>query len=107
MKHEIKEGDGVYFLYYQHLTKGIVRKVNKKTYSIFYTTWGWDGTKGVNVEHKKLVAKDRVIRSDDEFTVVWEQDIGVQGRYYITHDEYPESNAPGPSWHQPYTYLVK
>ena len=107
MKHEIKADDGVYFLYAQHLTKGIVRRVNKKTYTIAYTTWGWDGTKGVDREHEKLVAKDRVVRSDDEFTVVWEMDIGVEGRYYITHDEFPAENGPASKWHQPFTYISK
>jgi len=107
VKNEIKVGDPVCFLYAQHMQRGIAKRINKKTISISYTTWGWDGTKGVDVERKKLVTKDRVVHADDEFTVVWEVDIGVEGRYYITHDEFIESNGPAYKWHQPYTYVQK
>lgn len=107
MKNEIKVDDDVWFLYAQHLQRGIVKRINKKTISVSYGTWGWDGQKGVTVEHVKLVKKDRVVHADDEFTVVWETDIGVEGRYYITHDEFSESNGPAYKWRQPYTYHRK
>lgn len=107
MKNKINIGDAVHFLYAQHLQAGIVKRINKKTISVSYTIWGWDGQKGVNVECKKLVTKDRVVHELDEFTVVWEMDIGVTGRYYITHDEFPEHNGTAGKWHQPYTYVNK
>ena len=86
---------------------GIAKRINKKTISVSYTTWGWNGKYGVDVEHVKLVAKDRVVNAEDEFTVVWEVDVGVEGRYYITHDEFPERNARGSQWFQPFTYVTK
>lgn len=107
MKHNIKVGDLVYFLYAQHLQSGTAQRINKKTISVAYIIWGWDGQKGVNVERKKLVKKDRVVHANDEFTIVWEMDIGVEGRYYITHDEFPAENGLARKWHQPYTYISK
>lgn len=107
MKNDIKVGDQVYFLYAQHLQSGIAKRINKKTISISYTIWGWDGQKSVDVERKKLVKKDRVTHYLDEFTVVWECDIGVEGRYYITYDEFPKHNATGDNWSQPYIYVTK
>lgn len=107
MKNEIKVGDPVFFLYAQHLQGGIAKRINKKTISVSYTTWGWNGYKGVDVERVKLVAKDRVVNELDEFTIVHELDIGVEGRYYITHTEFPRSNALGNNWYQPFTYVTK
>ncbi len=107
MKHNLIVGDAVFFLYAQHLKAGIVKKINKKTISISYTIWGWDGQKGTDIERKKLVKKDRVVHASDEFTVVYEWDIGVEGRYYITYDEFPEENGPPSKWHQPFTYVQK
>lgn len=104
---EIKVGDSVYFLYAQHLQGGIAKRINKKTITVSYTTWGWDGQKGVDVERVKLVKKDRVAHANDNFTVVWEQDVGVEGRYYITYDEFPDANMCGSFWSQPYTYISK
>jgi len=107
LKNNINIGDLVYFLYAQHLQSGTVTRINKKTISIAYIIWGWNGQKGVNVARKKLVKKDRVVHANDEFTIVWEMDIGVEGRYYITHDEFPEENGLARKWHQPYTYITK
>lgn len=107
MKTELKVGDSVYFLYAQHLQTGTVKKINKKTISVSYITWGWDGQKGVDRNHVKLVQKERVANAVDEFAVVWEINIGVEGRYYITYDEFPECNKTGNHWSQPYTYVTK
>ena len=96
MKHEIKLGDAVYFLYSQHLLRGYVKRINTKTYTIQFTFWG--------AKVDKTVTKDRVAHYDDEFTVVWDTNVGVEGRYLIDYDNYPEHNSPGSEWHQPYTY---
>ena len=109
MKHEIKIGSPVCFLYAQHMQRGTAKRVNKKTISVSYEIWGWNDQKGKGepVERVKLVTKDRVVHADDEFTVVWEVDIGVEGRYYITYDEFPNENGPAHKWHQPFTYFRK
>ena len=101
MKTELVKNDYCYFLYAQHLVKGIVVRVNRSTITVK------SPASACQQEIVKRVAPDRVAHFLDEFTVVWEMDIGVEERYYITYDEFPKENKPGSQWHQPYTYVTK
>ena len=101
MKHEIKKDDGVYFLYGAGLRKGIVQRVNKTTITVLCPAAGFF------IEFTKRVPFNRIAHIKDEFTVVWEMDVGVEGRYYITHDEFPQHNKFGHAWGQPYVYISK
>lgn len=101
MKNDINEGDKVVFLYDTSIMLGKCIKVNKKTYKIevpaqrFFT------------DFVKNVDKHRVANINDKFTVVWEADVGVEGRYRIDYDTYPSQNTDYTNWLQPYKYITE
>jgi len=97
---EIKPNDSVRFLYYQHLTVGICVRVNKKSITVRFLPFGG---KPVDIR----VPFHRIAHEDDLFTVVWERDVGVEGRYYIDFENYPNDNGKYSKWYQPFTYVVK
>jgi len=92
---EINIGDPVRFLYAQHLEGGKCVRVNKKSITVEYD------------RQTRTVPFNRVVHEADKFTVVWEMNVGVEGRYYITTNEFPAENATYQKWHQPFTYISK
>ena len=53
------------------------------------------------------IDKHRVANINDKFTVVWEADVGVEGRYRIDYDTYPSQNKDYTNWLQPYKYITE
>ena len=51
--------------------------------------------------------KHRVANINDKFTVVWEADVGVEGRYRLDYDTYPSQNTDYTNWLQPYKYITE
>lgn len=101
MKNEINEGDKVVFLYDTSIMIGTCIKVNKKTYKIETPAQRFLRAFTKNVE------KHRVANINDKFTVVWEADVGVEGRYRIDYDTYPSQNKDYTNWLNPFDYITE
>ena len=102
MKYELEKNDYCYFLYAAGLRKGIVMRVNRTTVTVKCPAAGWFK------EFTKRVNPDRVAHYLDEFTVVHDMSgKSPEGKYYITHDEFPAENKPGSHWGQPFLYVTK
>ena len=100
-KHVIEVDDEVVFLHCQFLFRGTVTKVNKKTYRIDVPA------QHLLDEFVKLVKKERVVNITDTFAVVWEKDVGVNGRYRIEQELYIGHHSAYQAWSQPYMYIVE
>jgi hypothetical protein len=102
MKNDLQKNDYCYFLYGAGLRKGIVVRVNRTTITVKCPASGWF------TEFTKRVNPDRAAHFLDEFAVVWDTSgNSPEGKYYITHDEFPKENKPGAHWSQPFLYVHK
>lgn len=101
MKHDIKVGDDVVFLYCQFAQRGKCLKVNSKTIKVLSPAGG-----GM-LEFTKNVAKERVAHVDDVLTVVWDTRRGSEGRYRFDYVLYPQHAKRAGDWGQPHTYFIE
>lgn len=99
--HDIEVDDKVVFLYDHFIFHGTVLKVNQKTYKIHVPA------QRMCIDFEKNVKKDRVAHVDDSFAVVWERDVGVNGRYRIEFELYAGHHATYQAWREPYMYITE
>lgn len=82
---EEKIGDSVYFLSEYNWLKATLRKVNRKTYTLFVSRPGFLAT-------EKKVSKDKCAFQGEQVCIVWETWKGVNGRggYRVERIKYPQ-----------------
>lgn len=95
MKQQIQIEDKVVFLVGYSLHRGVCKRVNKKTYTVFDEV----------SEIDRRILKHRISKHDDLFSVIWETDKGPIGAYRISHDEFPQYNSPASHWQHSWDYV--
>jgi hypothetical protein len=102
VKTELKADDKVYFLYAARLMPGVVVRVNRTTVTVQTEANGWYRA------FTKRVKLEKISHAQDDFTVVWDTTgASPEGKYYITHSEFPAENKTGGHWSQPFLYYQK
>ena len=97
MKHKIKVGTDIIFLYGKRLTHGTCIKVNEKTFKV----------QPLKSPFVKNVKKDRVANTLDEFSLVWDCSKGVTGACRIDYDNYLTQNKTYNHWAWPNWYIIE
>lgn len=101
MKNKVNVGDKVVCLYGTTLAMGECIKINKKSIKVHMPA------QKCYQEVTKNFVPEKIANINDQFTIVWEADVGVEGRYRIDYDTYPNQNKTYKHWLCTTSYIVE